>query len=32
MTDGLISIDDLKAPVPPMSKFIDSSFVQETWK
>jgi ABC-type nitrate/sulfonate/bicarbonate transport system substrate-binding protein len=32
MTDGLISLEDMKPPVPPMSKFIDSSFVQEAWK
>jgi len=32
MMDGLISLDDMKAPVPPMSKFVDPSFVQEAWK
>jgi NitT/TauT family transport system substrate-binding protein len=32
MTDGLISLDDLKPPVPPMDKFIDASFVKEAWK
>jgi len=32
MTDGLISLDDMKPPVPPMAKFIDASFVQEAWK
>jgi ABC-type nitrate/sulfonate/bicarbonate transport system substrate-binding protein len=32
MTDGLISLEDMKEPVPPISKFIDSSFVQEAWK
>jgi NitT/TauT family transport system substrate-binding protein len=32
MTDGLISLDDMKPPTPPMSKFFDSSFVQEAWK
>ncbi|AMN41259.1 ABC transporter periplasmic ligand-binding protein [Rhodoplanes sp. Z2-YC6860] len=32
MTDGLISLEDMKPPVPPMSKFIDASFVQEAWK
>ena len=32
MTDGLISLDDMKPPVPPMSKFIDASFVHEAWK
>lgn len=32
MTDGLVSLDDMKPPVPPMSKFIDTSFVQEAWK
>jgi ABC-type nitrate/sulfonate/bicarbonate transport system substrate-binding protein len=32
MTDGLISLEDMKPPVPPMGKFIDASFVQEAWK
>jgi len=32
MTDGLISLEDMKPPVPPMSKFFDPSFVQEAWK
>jgi hypothetical protein len=32
MTNGLVSLDDMKAPVPPMAKFIDSSFVNEAWK
>jgi hypothetical protein len=32
MTEGLISLDDMKPPVPPMSKFFDASFVQEAWK
>ena len=32
MTDGLISLEDMKAPVPPMSKFFDASFVKEAWK
>ena len=32
MTDGLISLEDMKPPVPPMSKFFDASFVQEAWK
>lgn len=32
MTDGLISLEDMKAPVPPMSKFFDPTFVQEAWK
>jgi hypothetical protein len=32
MTDGLISLDDMKPPVPPISKFIDASYVQEAWK
>jgi NitT/TauT family transport system substrate-binding protein len=32
MTDGLISLEDLKPPVPPMSKFFEPSFVQEAWK
>ena len=29
MTDGLISLEDMKRPVPPMSEFVDPSFVQE---
>jgi NitT/TauT family transport system substrate-binding protein len=32
MTDGLISLEDMKPPVPPMSKFFDASFVQEACK
>jgi NitT/TauT family transport system substrate-binding protein len=32
MTDGLISLEDMKPPMPPMSKFFDASFVQEAWK
>ena len=32
MAEGLISIDGLKPPVPPMSKFFDPSFVQQAWK
>jgi NitT/TauT family transport system substrate-binding protein len=32
MTDGLISLEDMKPPAPPMSKFFDPSFVQEAWK
>jgi NitT/TauT family transport system substrate-binding protein len=32
MTEGLISLDDMKPPVPPMSKFFDPSFVQEAWR
>jgi ABC-type nitrate/sulfonate/bicarbonate transport system substrate-binding protein len=32
MTDGLISLGDLKAPVPPMSKFFDATYVREAWK
>lgn len=32
MTDGLISLDDMKAPAPPITKFIDPSFVNEAWK
>ena len=32
MTDGLISLEDLKPPVPSMSKFFEPSFVQEAWK
>ena len=32
MIDGLISLEDMKPPAPPMSKFFDPSFVQEAWK
>ena len=32
MMDGLISLGDMKAPLPPSSKFIDASFVKEAWK
>lgn len=32
MIEGLIRLDDMKPPVPEMSKFIDSSFVKEAWK
>ena len=32
MMDGLISLGDMKAPLPPSSKFVDSSFVKEAWK
>lgn len=32
MTDALVNWGDLKQPVPPMSKFFDSSFVDEAWK
>jgi ABC-type nitrate/sulfonate/bicarbonate transport system substrate-binding protein len=32
MTDALFSWGDLTQPVPPMSKFFDSSFVDEAWK
>ena len=32
MIDGLISLDDMKLPVPPISKFIDASYVHEAWK
>jgi hypothetical protein len=32
MTEGLISLEDMKPPVPPMSKFFDPSFVPEAWK
>jgi len=31
MTDGLIGLEDMKAPAPPMSKFVDFSFVKEAW-
>jgi hypothetical protein len=32
MMDGLISLGDMKAPSPPSSKFVDTSFVKEAWK
>ena len=32
MMNGLISLGDMKAPIPPSSKFINSSFVKEAWK
>ena len=32
MIDGLISLEDMKPPAPPMSKVFDPSFVQEAWK
>ena len=32
MMDGLIGLGDMKAPVPPSSKFVDTSFVKEAWK
>ena len=32
MTDGLISLDDMKPPAPPMSKFFDAGYVEATWK
>jgi NitT/TauT family transport system substrate-binding protein len=32
MTEGLINLGDLAAPLPPMSKFIDPSFVKEAWE
>jgi NitT/TauT family transport system substrate-binding protein len=32
MTNGLIGLNDMTPPVPPMSKFIDPSYVQEAWK
>jgi ABC-type nitrate/sulfonate/bicarbonate transport system substrate-binding protein len=32
MTDALVNWGDLKAPVPPMSKFFDFSFVDAAWK
>src|SRR5580692_10724874 len=32
MTDALVTWGDLKQPAPPMSKFFDSSFVDEAWK
>jgi hypothetical protein len=32
MTDALVSWGDLTQPVPPMSKFFDSSFVDAAWK
>jgi hypothetical protein len=32
MTEALVNWGDLKAPVPPMSKFFDFSFVDAAWK
>ena len=32
MTDALVEFGDLKKPVPPMSKFVDASYVKEGWK
>jgi ABC-type nitrate/sulfonate/bicarbonate transport system substrate-binding protein len=32
MTDALLNFGDLTQPVPPMSKFFDTSFVKEAWK
>jgi NitT/TauT family transport system substrate-binding protein len=32
MMDGLIGLGDMKAPIPPISKFVDTSFVKEAWK
>jgi NitT/TauT family transport system substrate-binding protein len=32
MTDGLISLEDLASPAPPIGKFVDTSFVTEAWK
>ena len=32
MTDGLISLEDMKPPVPPMTKFVDPSYVKDAWK
>jgi ABC-type nitrate/sulfonate/bicarbonate transport system substrate-binding protein len=32
MMDGLISLGDMKAPVPPLSKFVDTSYVKQSWK
>jgi ABC-type nitrate/sulfonate/bicarbonate transport system substrate-binding protein len=32
MMDGLVSLGDIKPPLPPISKFVDTSFVKEAWK
>jgi hypothetical protein len=32
MTNGLISLNDMTPPVPPMSKFVDASYVQRAWR
>ena len=32
MTKALVGFGDLHEPIPPMSKFIDDSFVKEAWK
>jgi hypothetical protein len=32
MTDGPISVNDMTPPLPPISKFVDASYVQEAWK
>jgi NitT/TauT family transport system substrate-binding protein len=32
MTDALVKWGDLSQPVPPISKFFDSSFVEAAWK
>lgn len=32
MADALVEFGDLKKPVPPMSNFVDASYVKEAWK
>jgi len=32
MTDALIDFEDIAPPVPPMSKFIDESYVRTAWE
>jgi NitT/TauT family transport system substrate-binding protein len=32
MTDALVEFGDLSKPVPPMSAFVDASYVKEGWK
>jgi hypothetical protein len=32
MTNGLISLNDMTPPVPPMSKLVDASYVQRAWR
>lgn len=32
MTDALVEFGDLSKPVPPMSDFVDASYVKEAWK
>jgi hypothetical protein len=32
MTNGPISLNDMTPALPPISKFVDASYVQEAWK